>query len=464
MSSLENIKKVYLIGIGGIGMSALARYFYAQGLLVAGYDLTPSPLTEQLQNEGMHINYSEDIDSIPEHFLSGDAKEILVIYTPAIPHTHSQLLYFLENNYQVEKRAKVLGEITKEKFTIAVAGTHGKTSTATFISHALTVARIPHYAFLGGISTNYQTNFIKPENQDSGIAVVEADEFDRSFHHLHPDISVVTSLEADHLDIYQEPELLHEAYQQFIDNTKPNGLLIYKYDLQIKTSERFTAYTFAVDNAAATFEAFHPTVKNRKYTFTLRTNEWQDLEIQQGVPGDHYLLNILAGIGAVKSLVRKPEVIAKAAKSFLGVKRRFEYLIDDANLTYIDDYAHHPTEIAYTYRTVKKLYPHLKITAIFQPHLYSRTRDFAEGFAKAIEPFDHIILLDIYPAREKPIEGITSDIILDKINNPAKKLLKKEELPAYLKNDDSKVYLTIGAGDIHRLTGMIQRTLKMKNP
>ncbi|MGV9003186.1 UDP-N-acetylmuramate--L-alanine ligase [Flavobacterium sp.] len=444
--NLNQIHNVYFIGIGGIGMSALARYFQNIGKNVAGYDKTPSSLTNELIADGMSIHFEDNISLIPADYY---IENTLVVVTPAVPTTHSEINYFLEREYIIKKRAEVLGLITKDTFCFAVAGTHGKTTTSSILGHILYDSGADVTAFLGGIVENYHSNLI---GSGKTISVVEADEFDRSFLHLHPDIACVTSMDADHLDIYGDAKAIEESFREFAakvsDKTKmfvPKGL-----DLE--------GMTVAV-NDDATFSAINIRIENGSYVFDVKTPSEIIRNIAFGLPGHHNLMNALMALAMAKTYGTPTSDIAKALASFKGVQRRFSYQIKTENLVYIDDYAHHPTEIEAVHQAVRELYPNQKVLAIFQPHLFSRTRDFIDAFAESLSKFDQVILLDIYPARELPVEGVTSSWLLSKMKNLHKKLVLKIDLVSEILKSDATVIVTIGAGDIGELVPTIKKAL-----
>ena len=443
--------KVYFIGIGGIGMSALARYFHGLNKTVAGYDKTPSDITAALQELGVSITYSEAVEEIPQTFLDKD--NTLVVYTPAVPKQHKQLMYFQEEGFTVLKRSKVLGLITENTFCFAVAGTHGKTTTSSILAHLLYECDADFAAFLGGITENYNTNFIY---NGSDISVVEADEFDRSFLTLSPNMACVTSMDADHLDIYGEEEQLKESFREFSRCLKPQGKLFVKNGLPLK------GITYGIEDGAD-YEINNIKIENGTYVFDVKTPNGILNNIQFNLPGRHNLSNALCALAMSVEYGFPQQQLAKALASFKGVKRRFSYQIKTDNLVFIDDYAHHPEEIKAVRQAVFEMYPNKRKLVIFQPHLYSRTRDFVEGFAQSLAPFDEVILLDIYPARELPIEGVTSQWLLDKINNPNKQLVSKQELiPALLKSS-AQVIITVGAGDIGEEVKHIKQALTVES-
>ncbi len=455
--NLNQIHNVYFIGIGGIGMSALARYFQNIGKNVSGYDKTPTALTEALISGGMNIHFEDNINLIP---LDYSTENTLVIITPAVPKTHSEWNYFLKKHYVVKKRAEVLGIITKDTFCFAIAGTHGKTTTSSILGHILYESGADVTAFLGGIVENYNSNLI---GSGKTVTVVEADEFDRSFLHLHPNIACVTSMDADHLDIYGDATAIEASFREFAykvtDKTKmfiPKGL-----DLEGVQVEIDNNYLKARPSGGlgGLFKAFNIRIENSSYVFDVQTPSETITNIAFGLPGHHNLMNALMALAMAKTYGSPTESIVRALASFKGIQRRFSYQIKTENLVYIDDYAHHPTEINAVYQAVSELYPNQKKLAIFQPHLFSRTKDFADDFATSLSQFDEVILLDIYPARELPMEGITSAWLLSKIKNVNKCLVSKADLVSKIRRSDAKVIITIGAGDIGELVQPIKTAL-----
>ncbi len=448
---LNQIHNVYFIGIGGIGMSALARYFKFIGKNVAGYDRTQTHLTDELKKDGIHIHFEDKVELIELPYLNKE--NTLVVVTPAVPKDHLQWNYFLNNGFVVKKRAEVLGIITKGTYCFAVAGTHGKTTTSSILGHILYQSGVDVTAFLGGIVENYKSNLI---GNGKTVTVAEADEFDRSFLHLHPDMACVTSMDADHLDIYGNDEAIKASFREFAakveDKNKlfvTNGLPLEGVTVGVEDNSRFTAENVRVENGW--------------YVFDVVTPKEQIKDLKFALPGRHNLTNALLALSMAYTYGVSPEDIAKALESFTGVVRRFSYQIKKPGLVYIDDYAHHPTEIDAVHQAVTELYPNDKVLAVFQPHLFSRTRDFIDGFAKSLSAFDNIVLLDIYPARELPIEGVTSKWLLDKIENPNKKLISKADLLPFLKMSDASVIVTIGAGDIGEMVPEIKSMLDEKN-
>ncbi|MCX6351430.1 MAG: UDP-N-acetylmuramate--L-alanine ligase [Bacteroidetes bacterium] len=452
--NLKQYSHIYFIGIGGIGMSAIARYCNSYGFQVSGFDKTASPLTDELKAEGMAIHFEDNINLIGEDFKN--SATTLVVYTPAVPAHHSELNYFRENGFAVHKRSEVLAALCEGKTTIAVAGTHGKTSTATCISHILKTAGVPFYGLLGGIAANYSTNFIDSETKDANLIVVEADEYDRSFHRLFPDVAAITSIEPDHLDIYGTFEELEKAYFQFASQVKTTLLLQDRVGVSHNISQRCTRYGLEKSSA---IRAENIRVENGKFVFDAIVEDLVLPNIELGVPGNHNIENALAAIDCVKDFVKDSSVYYEALKTFRGVKRRFEIIISNDNCLFVDDYAHHPTEIEVTIKTLRMLYPNKEIWGVFQPHLFSRTKDLADGFAQALSLLDKAYLLPIYPARELPMEGVTSELIYNKISNGSKRLLEKEELLADIEKYRPEVFVTIGAGDIDRLVPQIKSIL-----
>ncbi|PIF61863.1 UDP-N-acetylmuramate--L-alanine ligase [Flavobacterium sp. 11] len=444
--NLNQIHNVYFIGIGGIGMSNLARYFKNLGKNVSGYDKTPSALTNELIESGISIHFEDSIDAIPKDFY---IENTLVIITPAVPKTHSEWNYFLERDFQVKKRAEVLGIITKDTFCFAVAGTHGKTTTSGILGHILNESGADVTAFIGGIVENYNSNLI---GSGKTVTVVEADEFDRSFLHLHPNIACITSMDADHLDIYGTSEAIEESFLEFASKIEDKSNLFITKELPIE------GVTCAV-NEDAVFKAFNVRIGNGSYVFDVQTPTEVIKDLHFGLPGRHNLMNALMAIAMAKLFGTPTDAIAKAIMSFKGIKRRFSYQIKTEAKVYIDDYAHHPTEINAVHQAVRELYPNQKVLAVFQPHLFSRTRDFADDFAKSLSAFDDIILLDIYPARELPMEGINSQWLMDKMINSHKKIVVKDDLIATILASDAPIIVTIGAGDIGELVPSIKKAI-----
>ncbi|NVN96184.1 MAG: UDP-N-acetylmuramate--L-alanine ligase [Bacteroidetes bacterium] len=441
---------IYFLGIGGIGMSALARYYHAKGAEIYGYDKTPTPLTTQLINEGMHIHFEENVNKIPKNI-------DFVIYTPAIPSEHQEFIYFQQKKFSIYKRSQVLGLITQNSKGIGISGTHGKTTISTMTAHLLKQSTIDCNAFLGGISKNYNNNLLLSEKSE--FVVIEADEFDRSFLQLHPYIAVVSSIDADHLDIYGDKNQLKLSFEDYISQIQKGGKLIVKHGLNLKTPKGIDVYTYSL-NEKADFYANNIQIKNGYYYFDFVYPDGIFKEIKMGYPGLHNIENAIAAISIAYMTGVSENEIRNAVASFEGVNRRFDIRIRTENLVYIDDYAHHPEELKACINSVRNLFKNKKITGIFQPHLFSRTRDFADEFAKSLELLDEVILLDIYPARELPIEGITSQMLLDKINIKEKFLIQKSEILNYIKTCKLEVLITLGAGDIDQLVEPIENMIK----
>lgn len=444
--NLNQIKNVYFIGIGGIGMSALARYFKNIGKTVCGYDKTETELTKELTNQGINIHFEDNINQIPTDFF---IENTLVIITPAVPKNHSEWLYFLERDFEVKKRAEVLGIITKDTYCFAVAGTHGKTTTSSILAHILHQSGVDVTGFLGGIVENYNSNLV---GSGKTVTVVEADEFDRSFLHLYPNIACITSMDADHLDIYGNKESIEASFIEFADKIEDKSKLFITNDLLLEGVS-------CTINENGGFEAKNIRIENGNYVFDVQTPTEIIQNIAFSLPGKHNLMNALMALAMAKSYGVENQKIITALASFKGIKRRFSYQIRTQNLVYIDDYAHHPTEINAVHQAVTELYPNQKVLAIFQPHLFSRTKDFADDFAKALSQFDEVILLDIYPARELPMEGITSSWLMSKMKNNNVKLVQKHDLINTILQSDKKIIVTIGAGDIGAMVEEIKESL-----
>ncbi len=447
----------YFLGIGGIGMSALARYFRIHDKKVAGYDRTNSELIQELVQEGIEVTHTDHPDFLPKEIIY-NPDEVLIIFTPAIPIDSALFQYFLNRGYKMAKRAEVLGYIFSKGKGIAVAGTHGKTTTSTMVAHLFKQSTLGCSAFLGGISVNYNTNLLLSKNSE--IIIAEADEYDRSFLQLSPSLAAITSIEPDHLDIYNNFEEIIAAFESFIKKIKPNGTLIYhkKIKANVYCNNNITTFSYSA-NEKADFYPFNLRTDGQYQLFDLQTPQKVIPQMLLPLPGKMNLENAtvacaLALLGGVEE-----NTLREALACFNGVKRRFEYYINHENIKLIDDYAHHPTEIEACFHTARSIYPGYKITGIFQPHLYSRTRDFAQDFANALNLFDEIVLLDIYPAREKPIEGVSSEIIFNKISNPNKYLTQKNELLKLLENLSLQVVIMMGAGDINQLLISVKNLL-----
>jgi UDP-N-acetylmuramate--alanine ligase len=456
MIKLENIERIYFIGIGGIGMSALARYFSFHGKKVSGYDRTETHLTKQLVNEGIEVTYSDDVNLAPK-----DAG--LVVYTPAVPAEHAQLVFYRNNNYTVVKRSDVLGAITESSFNICISGTHGKTTISTMVAHILRHTGYGCNAFLGGISTNYNSNFWSSEKN---VCVIEADEYDRSFLKLSPDIAVISAMDADHLDIYGTEKAMQDSFIEFSGKLKQGGTLITKEGLprqdELK-SDRQLKYSLKDKNA----DVFTDNIRlvNGYYLFDVKVQNEVVEEVALNMGGLHNVENASVAIAVAKQLKIDTEAVKLAVEEFRGVKRRFEYIVKKKSLVYIDDYAHHPEELSALISSAKNLFSDLSCTVIFQPHLFTRTRDFADGFAKSLDIADEVVLLPIYPARELPIEGVTSETISSKMKNTKVSIFSKNEVISYLKKTFSgngsknKLLITAGAGDIDTLVEPIKQIL-----
>jgi UDP-N-acetylmuramate--alanine ligase len=456
--SNEKVNSIYFIGIGGIGMSALARYFHSKGAKVSGYDKTPSSLTKELEQEGMSIHYEENVDRIPK-----DAD--LVVYTPAVPGEHEELVYYRQHGYKVVKRSDVLQIVTESSFNICIAGTHGKTTITTMVAHLLRHTGYGCNAFLGGISVNYGTNFWSSERN---VSVVEADEYDRSFLKLSPDIAIITAMDPDHLDIYGTAEAMEQAFIDFSGKIKEGGLLISKFGLKrVKDLKAARQLSYSAQNNNADAYAKNLKMTDGSYEFDVRINDkrsdsYQIEKVKLNVGGMHNVENAIAAITVASSLHIDDEKIKAAVANFKGVKRRFEYIIKTPGLVFIDDYAHHPEELRALINGARSLFRDKKCTVIFQPHLYTRTRDLAEGFAEVLDMADEVILLPIYPARELPIAGVNSGMILSRMKKNNKRVMVKEELIDWIRKvfDRKGVLVTAGAGDIDLLVEPIHEILK----
>ena len=458
--NILDYKLYYFLGAGGIGMSALVRYFNHYEKTVYGYDKTETELTTQLEAEGVQLHFDEDKALVKKLFSLYNKEEILVIYTPAIPKDHAELVYIQSEGYNLQKRAWVLGEITKQFKTIAIAGTHGKTTTTTLVAHILKTAGINCFAFLGGISQNYKTNLLLGNPSDKDVyVVVEADEYDRSFLTLHPYISVITSVDADHLDIYGDLNSMHQTYTQFSSQVQKDGFLIVKKnvdnDLRLKNKRLIYSLNLDTEYSANSIE-----IIDGEFCYNINSPIEPVSHVAIGLPGLHNVENSIAAVAVAQQLGIKGDVINKALRSFKGVKRRFDYRIKSKSIVYIDDYAHHPEELKAAINAAKQLYPDKKVTGIFQPHLFTRTRDFADDFAESLDLLDICVLLDIYPAREKPIAGINSQMLLDKMKITEKFLVRKENVLDFLNTHPPQILMTLGAGDIDSLIVPIEELLK----
>lgn len=458
---MQKITSVYFVGAGGIGMSALARYFRAKGKQVAGYDKTPSDLTAALIEEGIRIHYTDDITLIP-----ADCKQIdstLVIYTPAIPETHTELNYFKTNGFTLMKRARVLGEITRTERGLCVAGTHGKTTTSSMLAHLLKQSHVDCNAFLGGILKNYNSNLMLSDKSD--LAVIEADEFDRSFHWLNPYMAVITAVDPDHLDIYGTPAAYRESFEHFTSLIRPDGCLVMKKGLQLqpRLPEGTKLYTYSATEEA-NFFAQNIRIGNGDIVFDFVTPDGSIPDVKLGVPVKVNIENGVAAMALAWLNGVTPEEIRRGMETFAGPVRRFDFHLKKDNIVLLDDYAHHPAELKASIQSVKELYPDKKVTGIFQPHLYTRTRDFAADFAASLSLLDELILLDIYPAREEPIPGVTSQIIFDRVTIPNKRMIRKEELLDLVQKEAAsfEVVLMVGAGNIDRLVEPVKQILEKR--
>jgi UDP-N-acetylmuramate--alanine ligase len=465
---IDEIKVAYFVGIGGIGMSAIARFLNSKGVRVSGYDRIATTLTKKLEAEGISIHYEPDVELIPK-----DAD--LVVYTPAIPDDQEALIFYRQHGYRIVKRSDVLQMITTSSFNICIAGTHGKTTTTTMIAHLLRDSGYGCNAFLGGISVNYETNFwqqvspVRPASNDKEVCVVEADEYDRSFLKLSPDIAVISAMDPDHLDIYGTAEAMEQAFIDFSQKVKPGGLLVSKFGLKRGGDLRGDRHlTYSLQNESADAYAENITIKNGSYQFgvNVRDNRVENLVLHMG--GMHNVENAVAAITVASSLNIDNDSIRHAIESFMGVKRRFEYIVKNDRIVFIDDYAHHPEELRALIHGAQALFRQKKCTIIFQPHLYSRTKDLAIGFAEVLDLADQVVLLPIYPARELPIEGVSSEMILSKMKNENKKIVAKEDLLAWIQNnyvriinkEFGEVLITAGAGDIDTLVEPIKEILE----
>lgn len=455
---LEKMNEVYFVGIGGIGMSAIARFFHTKGVKVSGYDKTVTTLTKELEAEGIAVHYEENIDLAP--------KQVdLVVYTPAIPKEHKELVFYQQNGYKVVKRSDVLQIITKSSFNICIAGTHGKTTITSMVAHLLRHSGFGCNAFLGGISVNYGTNFWSHERN---VCVIEADEYDRSFLKLNPDVAIITAMDADHLDIYGTAEAMEEAFIEFSNKIKPGGVLVKQFGLKRgKALTADTHLTYSLQNESADVYGANIRMMNGSYEFDvlIKDNILDHVKLNMG--GMHNVENAMAAIAVASSLGIENEKIKAAIESYRGVKRRFEYIIKNDRMVFIDDYAHHPEELRALINGAKTLFKEKKCTVIFQPHLYSRTRDHADGFAEVLDMADEVILLPIYPARELPIAGVNSEMILERMNNDHKRVMTKEELMNWIRHDYAatvnkefgEILITAGAGDIDTLVEPIKEKL-----
>jgi UDP-N-acetylmuramate--alanine ligase len=450
LQGAEGVKRIYFLGIGGIGMSALARYFNSKGVAVSGYDKTETVLTKQLVKEGISVHFEDNIEFI-------DKGADLVVYTPAVPKDHKELNYFLQNNYSVVKRSDVLGAITNSSFNICIAGTHGKTTTSTMVAHILRHSGYGSNAFLGGIAVNYNTNFWSSEKN---VCVVEADEYDRSFLKLSPDVAIISSMDPDHLDIYGTAENMEQAFIDFSARIKPGGLLLSKFGLKRNKDLKADRHlTYHLQNKSADVYAANIEMNNGSYRFDVMIQDKEIKEVVLNMGGLHNIENAIAAITVAHQLGIEEDKIKRAVADFRGVKRRFEYIVKNEGLVMVDDYAHHPEELRALISGAKDLFKNKKCTVVFQPHLYSRTRDLAEGFAESLDLADEVILLPIYPARELPMEGVNSEMILNKMKNNNKRVLDKDELLEWIKKNRMELLITAGAGDIDTMVEPIKEII-----
>lgn len=456
---LKDIKAVYFVGAGGIGMSAIARYFMSKGLVVAGYDKTPSALTHQMEKEGMLIHYDENVDEIPH--ACRDKASCLIIYTPAIPATHKELCYFRENGFEIQKRAQVLGTLTRTHKGLCVAGTHAKTTTSTMCAHIMHQSHVDCNAFLGGISKNYGTNYILSDNSD--YVVIEADEFDRSFHWLRPWMSVITSTDPDHLDIYGTKEAYLESFRHYTELIQPGGALIIHTNLEMEANVQEGVKTYTYSRDAGDFHAENIIIENGEITFDFISPVECIKGVQLGQPVPINIENGVAAMAMAQLNGCTADELKFGMKTYHGVDRRFDFKIRNDRHVYLSDYAHHPQEILQSAKSLKELYANRKITAIFQPHLYSRTHDFYKEFAEALSHFDEVILTEIYPARELPMEGVTSQLIFDNLKAGVEKsMIQKDDVLELVKNRNFDVLITLGAGDLDNYAPQITRIIKEK--
>ncbi|GGG96722.1 UDP-N-acetylmuramate--L-alanine ligase [Pedobacter zeae] len=446
---LSKINRVFFVGIGGIGMSALARYFAKRGQVVCGYDKTRTKLTEKLEQEGILITYIDEAASLPSSFLENE-DDTLVVYTPAIRKDSKILNHFMDKGFSLKKRSEVLGIISKGMFCIAVAGTHGKTTTSSIVAHILKDTGYDCTAFLGGITTNYNSNVLFGDNN---VVVVEADEYDRSFLTLHPDMAVVTSMDADHLDIYGDKSHLEESFRLFAGQLKAEGTLYVHEGLPLENS-----ISYAASNTASV-KAGNLRVEGSRFVFDYADATHNIKDISLMLPGKHNVENTTVAIAIALALGIDADKVKQAVANFKGVKRRFEYIVNNGNQIYIDDYAHHPEELKACFDAVRQLYPDKKLTVVFQPHLFTRTRDFADEFAKVLSTADELLLLEIYPARELPLEGINAQFLLDKVTLSEKKICGKDFVVQYVKDTKPELILTVGAGDIDTIIEPLKNTL-----
>lgn len=456
---MKELKSIYFVGAGGIGMSAILRYFLQKGYNVGGYDRTPSDLTEQLIKEGAQIHYEDNVDSIPQCFKQADST--LIVYTPAIPEDHKELTYFRQNGFDIQKRAQVLGLLTNQLKGLCVAGTHGKTTTSTMAAHLLHQSHIDCNAFLGGISKNYGTNYILSEKSD--FVVIEADEFDRSFHHLRPYMSVITATDPDHLDIYGTKEAYLESFSHYTTLIQPGGALIIHKGLEMKAKVQDGVRVYEYSRNEGDFHAANIRMGGGEIIFDFITPEGVIRDIQLGVPVSINIDNGIAAMALAWLNGVSEEEIRQGMNSFRGVDRRFDFKVKNDRMVYLSDYAHHPNEIEQSIRSIRDIYPGKKIAAIFQPHLYTRTRDFYHEFAQSLSLLDEVVLTEIYPARELPIEGVTSQLIYDNLRpGISRKLINKADVMDYVRTGDFDVLITLGAGDLENYVPQITQELQKR--
>ncbi len=454
MINLNNIQRIYFLGIGGIGMSALARYFNLHGKLISGYDKTRTALTDELEKEGIKITFEDSLETL-------DKEAGLIIFTPAIPKDHQQYNWYLQNNYTVLKRAQILGMVANSMFNISIAGSHGKTSTSSIVAHILKTANKSVAAFLGGICINFNSNFI----DGSEYAVAEADEFDRSFLNLEPNIALITSVDTDHLDIYGNLEAIENSFNHFCNKVRDNGILITNKSVVEKiVNKNVTNYRYSLSDSSSDYYTKNFKINNGEYTFDILHPNGIISTIKSYYGGKHNIENAVGAVAIALNVGVSDDDIKKAIASFKGVKRRFETHVRNDKFVYIDDYAHHPRELDAAISAAKELYPDRKLTVVFQPHLFSRTKDLCDEFAASLSKVDELILLDIYPARENPVEGVTSKIILDKVSISAKAIVSKDKLIETLESKpDLDILLTTGAGDIDTMVNAIKEMLNKNN-
>jgi UDP-N-acetylmuramate--alanine ligase len=454
---MKGASRIYFLGIGGIGMSAIARYYHSNGVDVAGYDKTSTALTSELVKEGIRISFNDAVSDLPDEFL--DANNTMVVYTPAIPADHPQYIYFLQNKFRMLKRAAVLGELTSHCNTISVAGTHGKTTTSSLIAHILKHSGKEPSAFLGGITRNYETNLLIGKPGPSGeLMVVEADEYDRSFLTLNPQVAVITSMDADHLDIYGDSAHVEESFRMFAALVKQ--LLVVKHAIRSQIPDGCPKLSYSLSDAAADSFCTDITVKDGTYRFSVRTRKQTYSDLELGLPGKHNVENAVAAITVAEYFGVEETELRESLRTFRGVKRRFDYHVKSRDHIYIDDYAHHPEELRATISSVREMYPGTRITGVFQPHLFSRTRDFADDFAASLDLLDECILLPVYPAREKPIAGVSSEMLIDRMKKAERMICQKDDLIETIRQKKPRLLLTMGAGDIDMFIKPITELLK----